>query len=66
MKNQFHIEKSDSLLLFYDPEKEGSPKFIYDTAKSYQEKHKYEIQTIQFYDLQLLAEEEQWNNDGLN
>lgn len=61
LKNQFFIEKSDVLLLFYDPEKQGSPKFIYDTAKHYQEKHEYEIRTIQFYDLQVLAEEEQWN-----
>lgn len=64
MKNQFHIEKSDILLLFYDSEKIGSPQFIYNMAKRYQESHEYEIRTIQFFDLQLLAEEEQWKQDG--
>ncbi|WP_071395545.1 DUF1273 domain-containing protein [Bacillus tuaregi] len=63
MKNQFHIEKSDILLLFYDSEKEGSPKYLYEIAKHYQENNEYEIRTIQFYDLQVLAEEEQWNYD---
>ena len=29
-KNQFLVEKSDVMLLFYDTEKEGSPKFLYE------------------------------------
>lgn len=60
LKNQFLIEKSDALLLFYDIEKEGSPKFLYDTARKYSEKHDYDIRLIQFDDLQVFVEEEQW------
>ncbi|WP_316570048.1 DUF1273 domain-containing protein [Neobacillus sp. YIM B06451] len=56
LKNQFFIEKSDSLLLLYDPEKEGSPKFIYEMA---QRKEGYPIRLITFYDLQEIVEEEQ-------
>lgn len=60
LKNQFFIEKSDMLLLFYDSEKDGSPKYLYEAAKKYQEKNNYEIQLIEFSDLQFLVEEEQW------
>jgi uncharacterized phage-like protein YoqJ len=60
LKNQFLIEKSDVLLLFYDTEKEGSPKFLYDTARKYGENHDYDIRLIQFDDLQSLVEEEHW------
>ncbi len=59
LKNHFFISKSDVLLLFYDSEKEGSPKYLYDTAKKYQEENEYEIRLITFYDLQLIVEEEQ-------
>lgn len=58
LKNQFFIEKSDVLLLFYDTEKDGSPKYLYERAKSYQERSEYDIRLIDFYDLQLLVEEE--------
>lgn len=59
LKNQFFLEKSQVLLLFYDPEKDGSPKYLYEIAKSFQDKNQYEIRLIDFYDLQLLVEEEQ-------
>jgi uncharacterized phage-like protein YoqJ len=64
LKNQFLIEKSDVLLLFYDVEKEGSPKFLLENAKKYQQEHEYEIRFIQFYDIQMIVEEEQWNDEG--
>jgi uncharacterized phage-like protein YoqJ len=64
MKNQFFVEKSDVLLLFYDEDKEGSPKYLYETAKLYQGDHDYPIYMIQFYDLQMLVEEEQLVQDG--
>jgi uncharacterized phage-like protein YoqJ len=64
LKNQFMIEKSDALLLFYDVEKEGSPKFLLEYAKKYQKEQDYEIRLIQFYDLQMIVEEEQWKNEG--
>ena len=63
LKNQFLIEKSDALLLFYDLEKDGSPKFLYEDAKKFQNEQDYEIILIQFNDLQVLVEEEQWKNE---
>ncbi len=59
LKNQFFIEKSDGLLLVYDQEKEGSPKFIYELALQYQNNILYPIELITFYDLQMIVEEEQ-------
>jgi uncharacterized phage-like protein YoqJ len=61
LKNQFFVEKSDALLLFYDQEKEGSPRFIYETASQYKEQNPYEIRSFGFYELQILVEEEQEN-----
>lgn len=58
-KNRFFIEKSDLLLLLYDPEHEGSPKYIYEAAEKYRQEHHYEIRLITFYDLQEVFEEEQ-------
>ncbi|MBU8879049.1 DUF1273 domain-containing protein [Bacillus sp. FJAT-29790] len=65
LKNQFFVEKSDVLLLFYDSEKEGSPKYLYETAKRHQEKHDYKIYTIDFYDLQVLVEEEHMKDQDM-
>ena len=62
LRNQFLIEKSDTLILFFDPERDGSPKYLYETAKKYQEQHQYDIRMIDFYDLQMIVEEEQLRN----
>lgn len=59
LKNQFFLDKSDGLLLLYDQEKEGSPKYLYELAVKYQEGHDYLIELITFYDLQMIVEEEQ-------
>lgn len=64
LKNQFLIKKSDVLLLFYDAEKEGSPKYLFETAKRYEEVNDYNIRQITFYDLQSIVEEEQLNEQG--
>jgi uncharacterized phage-like protein YoqJ len=61
LKNQFFLEKSDALLLVYDQEKEGSPKYLYEMAKTWKTTHPYQIRLITFYDLQLIVEEEQFN-----
>jgi uncharacterized phage-like protein YoqJ len=61
IKNQFIIEKSDGLLLFYDHEKEGNPKYIYEMAMHYQDQQNYPIHLITFYDLQVIVEEEEYN-----
>ncbi|MBA2872443.1 putative phage-like protein YoqJ [Anoxybacillus calidus] len=62
LKNQFIVEKSDGLLIVYDDEKEGSPKFMLDVAKKKAETRKYDIFPITFYDLQAIIEEEQMND----
>jgi uncharacterized phage-like protein YoqJ len=62
LKNQYFIEKSNALLLLYDTEKDGSPKYLYEMAKAYQQKHDYPIRLITFYDIQTLVEEEQYNH----
>lgn len=59
LKNQFFIEKSDALILFYDQEKEGGPKYLFEAAQKYKEKHEYDVHLIGFYDLQILVEETQ-------
>lgn len=64
IKNQFFIEKSDLLLLFYDLEKEGSPKYMYEVAKDFQQHHNYKILLIDFYQLQEIYEEEQMKRQG--
>jgi uncharacterized phage-like protein YoqJ len=60
LKNQFFIEKSDGLLLLYDQEKEGSPKYLYEMAIHYQKEHAFPLELITFYDLQMIVEEEQY------
>lgn len=63
-KNKFVIRNSDGLLLVYDEENEGSPKFIREEAIKYAEGNDYRIITISADDLQLIAEDErqdQWS-----
>jgi len=60
-KNKFIIRNSDGLLIVYDEENEGSPKFLKELAVKYGEKHDYPILSITADDLQLVAEEEQQN-----
>ncbi|MGG5253842.1 DUF1273 domain-containing protein [Neobacillus sp. SM06] len=62
LKNQFFIEKSDTLLLVYDHDKEGSPKYLYEMAQNYQTHQEYPIHLITFADLQDLIEEDASNH----
>lgn len=62
LKNQFLIGKSDTLLLLYDLDREGTPKYIFETACQYKEKNEYDIILIDFYELQSIVEEEQFKN----
>lgn len=62
LKNQFFLDKSDGLLLLYDHEKEGSPKYLFELAMQYQKNHDYPIELITFSDLQMIIEEEQWKH----
>lgn len=61
LKNEFIIQKTDGLLIIYDDEKEGTPKYMLNQAKKEEEKRDYFIHRISLYDLQVMAEEEQWN-----
>lgn len=64
VKNQFLVQKSDAILLLYDEEKDGSPKYYLDAAKQKQEMdNSYEIFYITPYDLDVLVQEEQWNRN---
>lgn len=59
LKNKFFVEKSDALILFYDQEKEGGPKYLYEAAKRYAEAFPYDIRVFGFYDLQLIVDQAQ-------
>ncbi|MBQ0138393.1 MAG: DUF1273 domain-containing protein [Kurthia sp.] len=56
-KNKWFITHSDALLIVYDDENEGSPKYIKKLAEKYMENHDFELFTIDAYDLQYIAEE---------
>lgn len=56
-KDKFNIQNTDGILLVYDEENEGSPKYIKRLAEKYAENHDYKILMITAYDLQVIAEE---------
>ena len=60
-KDQFLLRNSDGLLILYDEEHGGSPKYMKELAEKYAETTDYPIITITGYDLQLLVEEEQYS-----
>lgn len=61
-KNKFFLRNSDGILLIYDEEKEGSPKYIKQLAESYAKNNDYAIFIVNSYDLSVIAEEiyHQW------
>lgn len=56
-KDKFIIANTDGLLLVYDEEHEGSPKYIKRLAEKYAHQYDYTIMLINAYDLQMIAEE---------
>ncbi|MFS0574686.1 DUF1273 domain-containing protein [Sporosarcina sp. 179-K 3D1 HS] len=58
-KDKFFLRNSDGLLIVYDEENEGSPKFVKRMADQFAEKTDYEVFSITADDLQVVAEEEQ-------
>ncbi|MGE6752314.1 DUF1273 domain-containing protein [Rossellomorea sp. NPDC071047] len=63
-KNQLFLQKSQALVILYDEEKEGSPRYFYQEAKKKKEADpSFEIRAINFHDLQWVVEEEQWKNE---
>lgn len=57
-KNNFLLDHSDALLIIYDEEKEGSPKYIMKEAMERAEIEGYTYIRITAFDLQLIADEE--------
>ncbi|PGT87409.1 DUF1273 domain-containing protein [Bacillus sp. AFS040349] len=57
-KNEFLVHKSDGVLLVYDEEKEGSPKYLLEAARKKQQTTSYTISLIDFSELQTIVEEE--------
>ncbi|WP_349407515.1 DUF1273 domain-containing protein [Pseudalkalibacillus sp. SCS-8] len=56
--NRFIIEKTDAMLVFYDPEQSGSPEYYLNTAHKYQEYgNEYPILSISFLDVNDYIEE---------
>ncbi|QFK71765.1 DUF1273 family protein [Pradoshia sp. D12] len=62
LKNQFIVDKSDEMLILYDDEKDGSPKYSWFEGKKKQNKQDYPIIQITFWDLQSLIDEAQWED----
>ncbi|WJY27864.1 DUF1273 domain-containing protein [Sporosarcina trichiuri] len=58
-RDKFLLRKTDGLLIVYDEENEGSPKFMKRMAEQFADTHPYEILTITADDLQLIAEDMQ-------
>lgn len=63
-KNKFFLRNSDGILIVYDEETDGSPKFIKKEAERYAEKADYEVLTITADDLRIVSEEEQYDEWG--
>lgn len=56
-RDRFLLDNSDGLLILYDEDKEGSPKYILEEAQKRVEQEGYVIYQINAYDLQLIVEE---------
>lgn len=50
--SQFVINNTDGLLIIFDPEKGGKPKFLYDQALAYKEHSGYVVDKADFEELQ--------------
>jgi uncharacterized phage-like protein YoqJ len=63
-RNHLFLNKSQYLVILYDEEKEGSPKYFYQDARKYQDHNPhFQIRGISFNDLQWVVEEEQWKSE---
>ncbi|WP_430482321.1 DUF1273 domain-containing protein [Rossellomorea marisflavi] len=60
-RNLLFLHKSQSCIILYDPEREGSPRYFYEEAQRKQEQDpSFMLKTITFDDLQWVVEEAQW------
>ena len=62
-KDKFIINNTDGMLLVYDEDNEGSPKYVLKLVEKYQEKYDYALFRINAYDLQTIAEDMQRADD---
>ena len=62
-KDKFIIANTDGMLVIYDEDNEGSPKYVLRLAEKYEENHDYTILRINAYDLQKIAEDMQRGDD---
>ncbi|KRL83908.1 hypothetical protein FC32_GL001176 [Ligilactobacillus apodemi DSM 16634 = JCM 16172] len=49
---QFMLAHTDQAVMIYDPEYPGKTKYDYDIVKKYQEKHAYQLELVDMYQLQ--------------
>lgn len=63
-KDKFIIANTEGMLIIYDEDNEGSPKYVLNLVEKYMENHEYELIRVNAYDLQMIAEEiqqqEEW------
>jgi uncharacterized phage-like protein YoqJ len=62
-KDSFLLRNTDGMILLYDEEKEGSPKYIKLLAEQMSASRPYPIVGITAFDLQSIAEDEQLGSD---
>ncbi|WP_281891102.1 DUF1273 domain-containing protein [Paenibacillus sp. YYML68] len=63
-KNKFLLKHTDGLLIVYDEEKEGSPRYMLKQAEQQAAARHYVIRTITAFELEQAAEEEQQHDYG--
>lgn len=62
----FMLRHTDRALMIYDEEHPGKPKYDFNSIRRYQKDHEYQLDLIDFYDLQDAAEEYQENHESNN
>jgi uncharacterized phage-like protein YoqJ len=63
-RNQFLLDHTDGMLIIYDEENVGTPKYILEEAIARMENDGYELIIMNSYDLQVVVEEEQEKEAG--
>lgn len=62
-RDQEVLKKTDGAMLFYDSEKEGSPKYLKSKIEKHQKNNEYELILIDFYELQDVIDDENSSKD---
>lgn len=64
IKDEALLNYTEGLILVYDEEKEGSPKYLKSKANKHREKNNYQLFEITMYDLEDIAREIEENKRG--